>query len=207
MQRHEVEELLVDAVVDVGEAGAVVSEWRRCRVLRALRLVTVAFLLWQGAVAAWSLGRDVVTMPFAVIRSALVASDEERLRAALGEDAAIVIALLQTPPPSGVLFGRQVVETLEDVRREAVDEADLRARVEVRIARWRLLVKIRCLLMATTVFSSVPDPIAAVEAAAASGHDAWLLVIDGDEAPSGRPGWEQLVSNPRFSTWRFRKAS
>jgi hypothetical protein len=207
MQRHEVEELLVDAVVDVGEAGAVVSEWRRCRGLRALRLVTVAFLLWQGAVAAWSLGRDVVTMPFAVIRSALVASDEERLRAALGEDAAIVIALLQTPPPSGVLFGRQVVETLEDVRREAVDEADLRARVEVRIARWRLLVKIRCLLMATTLFSSVPDPIAAVEAAAASGHDAWLLVIDGDEGPSGRPGWEQLVSNPRFSTWRFRKAS
>jgi len=207
MQRHEVEELLVDAVVDVGEAGAVVSEWRRCRGLRALRLVTVAFLLWQGAVAAWSLGRDVVTMPFAVIRSALVASDEERLRAALGEDAAIVIALLQTPPPSGELFGRQVVETLEDVRREAVDEADLRARVEVRIARWRLLVKIRCLLMATTLFSSVPDPIAAVEAAAASGHDAWLLVIDGDEAPSGRPGWEQLVSNPRFSTWRFRKAS
>ena len=64
------------------------------RVLRALRLVTGSFVLWQGAAAAWSLGCDVVTMPFAVIRSALVASDEERLRAALGEDAAIVIALL-----------------------------------------------------------------------------------------------------------------
>ena len=54
---------------------------------------------------------------------------------------------------------------------------------------------------------SVPDAIAAVEAAAASGQEPWLLVIAGDPAPSGRPGWEQLVSNPRFSTWRFRKAS
>jgi hypothetical protein len=176
-------------------------------VLRALRLVIGSFLLWQAAAAAWSLGNDVVAMPFAVIRSALMASDEERLRAALGEDAAIVVALLQAPPPSGVLFARQVRETLEDVRREAVDEADLRARVEVRIARWRLLAKIRCLLLATTVFATVPDPIASIEAAAASGHEPWLLVIDGDEAPSGRPGWEQLVSNPRFSTWRFRKAS
>ena len=51
------------------------------------------------------------------------------------------------------------------------------------------------------------DRIAAVEAAVARGSEPWLLVIRGDEAPSGRPGWEQLVSNPRFSTWRFRKAS
>jgi hypothetical protein len=170
-------------------------------------LVTGCFVVWQGAAAAWSLGNDVVTTPFAVMRSALVASDEERLRAALGEDAAIVIALLRAPPPSGLLFGRQVGETIEDARRQAVDEADLRARVEAGVARWRLLIQIRCLLLASTGFAAVADPIAAAEAAAASGSEPWLLVLEGDEAPSGRPGWEQLVSNPRFSTWRFRKAS
>ena len=175
--------------------------------LRALRLVTGSFVLWQGAAAAWSLGCEVVTTPFAVIRSALAVSDEERLRAALGENAAIVMALLQAPPPSGVLFGRQISETVEGLRRQAVDEAELRARVAAEVARWRLLVQIRCLLLATTAFVPVPDPIAAVEAAVASGSEPWLLVIDGDVAPSGRPGWEQLVSNPRFSTWRFRKAS
>ena len=136
-----------------------------------------------------------------------MASDEDRLRAALGEDAAIVIELLHAPPPSGVLFGRQIGESLEDLRRQAVDEADLRARVAAAVARWRLLEQIRCLLLATTAFVPVSDPIAAVEAAVASGSEPWLLVIDGDEAPSGRTGWEQLVSNPRFSTWRFRKAS
>ena len=175
--------------------------------LRAFRLVTGSFVLWQAAAAAWSLGCDVVTTPFAVIRAALAASDEERLRAALGEDAAIVIALLQAPPPSGVLFGRQISETLEGLRRRAVDEADLQARAWAEIARWRLLIQIRCLLLHTTAFVPVSDPIAAVEAAVASGSEPWLLVIHGDEAPAGRAGWEQLVSNPRFSTWRFRKAS
>ena len=175
--------------------------------LRALRLLTISFLLWQGAAAAWSLGCEVVATPFAVVRSALVASDEERLRAALGEDAAIVTALLQAPPPSGVLFGRQISDTLESLRRQAVDEADLRARFEGGIARWRLHAQLRCLLLASTAFVTVPDPIAEVEAAVARGFEPWLLVIQGDEAPSGRPGWEQLVSNPRFSTWRFKKAS
>lgn len=175
--------------------------------LRALRLVAGSLLLWQGAAAAWSQGCDLVATPFAVLRSALVANDEERLRAALGEDAAIVVALLQAPPPSGVLFGREISDTVESLRRQAVDEADLRARVEAGIARWRLLIQIRCLLMATTAFVPVTDPIAAVEAAVAGGSEPWLLVMHGDEAPSGRPGWEQLLSNPRFSTWRFRKAS
>ena len=75
------------------------------------------------------------------------------------------------------------------------------------IARWSLHAQLRCLLLASTAFVTVPDPIAEVEAAVARGFEPWLLVIQGDEAPSGRPGWEQLVSNPRFSTWRFKKAS
>jgi len=174
---------------------------------RVIRFVIGCFVLWQGAAAAWTLGRDVVTMPLAVIPSALLANDEERFHTALGEDAAIVISLLRAAPPSGVLFGHELTETLADLQQKATDEADLRARIEAGVAHWRLLAKIRCLVRATTAFVTVPDPVAAVEAAAARGFEPWLLVMAGEEAPTGRPGWERLVSDPRFSTWRFRKAS
>ncbi|MEZ6037080.1 MAG: hypothetical protein R3F29_06345 [Planctomycetota bacterium] len=175
--------------------------------MNAFRWLIGSVLLWQGAVAAWHLGCDVVTVTPAVVQKALSASDEERLRSVLGDDAAIVLAVQQASPPSGVLFGQQLTDTLESLQAVAVDEADLRARVEAGLARWRLLVQIRCVVMATAVFVTVPAPIAAVEAEVAKGSEPWLLVIAGDESPAGRPGWEQVLSNSRCAIWRFRKAS
>jgi len=169
-----------------------------------VRIALVGLVSWQAVAAAVALVRRSSTCPGL---SSLTATTPERLQAALGADARLLIELQRLVPPGVVVLNQQVVGTLDDLIRTTKDEGELRAAFERLSARNGLFIQMTVLLYPTPFLLSVPAPIPLAEQEAAAGRERWLFVLQDDPEPRDRAGWECVHRDPRFSLWRFQKAS
>ncbi len=174
---------------------------------RFARIALVGLLAWQGVAAALLQARRTAANAPGDVLASLTATTADRVRRALGDDAAIVTALRDVVPRGTVVLNRQVHGSLEELRRTAVDERQLIAALERLSARNGLFVQLTALTFPAPCLLSVPDPVAVVEREHAAGRDRWLFVLADDPEPEGRPGWTRVHRDRRFSLWRFRTGS
>jgi len=162
-----------------------------------LRILVVAVLAWQGVCAGWALLGPVVTQGNKSWHQKLLATSDERLRQALGKDAATLFAMRAAAEPSALWLAEKVGGRIEDIK-SAEDFERLSARNG-------LLIQLTTLSYPDPFLLTVANAIASTEDVSSRGQDAVLCVFPGDASPSARVGWSLVKRNDFFELWRFQK--
>jgi hypothetical protein len=173
-----------------------------------LRCALAALLLWQGAAATLQQAREAEGTAAADLVLACTGTAAQRNRRVLGDvDAALVERLREVVPYGTVAVHQRVTGSLDELRRDARDEQELRAMLERLLARNRRNVELTVLSFPQPYLLGVDEPIALAEREAAAGRERWLFVREPDPEPADRDGWSLCHRAEGFSLWRFRKRS
>jgi hypothetical protein len=159
---------------------------------RALRLLIGGVLAWQAVAGSIALGHNIVAGASTSYRERLLATTDERLAAAFGDDFAIARALRECAAAGEWALSRVVPA-------ESTSPDGVR--------RGSLLTRLRNALYPRPYLPpGTPDPVALAERGLRPGQSVLLLVLGGDAAPDGRPGWSCLRREAGVQVWRFQKA-
>lgn len=156
-----------------------------------VRLILAAVLAWQAAAAVQQLCRQTADLARFDYRQRLFADTEARVHEAIGDDFALYEALRRLPTGAWVVT-QKAQGSIEDLERLST----LHARV----------LQLTQLLYPSPLLFGLPEPIGLCEARSRPDMKVWLLVLGGERAPDGRPGWTCEHSSERFQLWRFQKA-
>lgn len=158
---------------------------------RSVWWVLAGAVAWQSVVGTTQLLGRIWQSREIGLGQRLAETGDDRLSRELGADFAIVRTLREVARP-----GEWVLCRVEFTA-AALDE---RAGSIARLTRLR-----HALFPAPLVTNGGPDPVAAAEAALPAGQSVLVLVLAGEAAPDGRPGWICVQREPGFQAWRLQR--
>ena len=162
-----------------------------------LRVAVSLLLAWQASQAVLRMVGTAGAHADVTFRESLLATTDERLRRALGDDADILLAMREVATPDSLWLTQKVTGLIEDI--------ETPADFERLSARNGLLVQLTTLLYPEPFLLAVPDPVAAVEGLVRRGHAAELCVFPWSRPPARREGWRRLRRNRHFELWSYQK--
>ena len=172
---------------------------------RLVPLAATVLLAVQGLLGLAECWRTAAQRAATPLGRRFLATTEERIATALGEDAGVYTELAGGADlPIGAVLACFDSATLvaglgavEAARRLPAD------RFEQLNRRNGLLVQLKLLLFPRLLALTLPDPVGAVESEVRAGRAAALCLLPGDPEPGERKGWRCRHKSPRVQVWTF----